>query len=591
MEAERYFKMLKKLNYIFDRKQKRRIALLLFIILIGTGLELVGVTAILPFINIVMKPWNIESMKYWGTIYSFLGMKSPAQFIIVFAIALIIIYIVKNIYIAVMYELQYRFVYNNQRRLATRILGAYMREPYLFHLEHNSAELMRNVNTDTDMLFKAVFGTLQFLTETCVCIVLVIYLLFLDKTITVGVALLVMIFGLVFFKIYKKKLAITAQESRIYQSGMTKWLQQSFGGVKEIKVMGREEYFLGQYDQNYRGYADNMHVYMFMQVLPRPIMEALCVSALLSVVALKLANGVDSQYFVSTLSVFAIAAFRLLPSFNRITGNLSIIMFNKVSVDAVYHDLKEIDEIVSAHEEQTEDRKELRLKEAIRIKHLMFRYPNVEQYVLNDVSLDIPKNKSIAFIGPSGAGKTTLADIILGVLTPESGSVMADGVDIFKNLELWHKTIGYIPQVIYLMDDTIRNNIVFGIPENEIDENRIISVLREAQLETFVMSLESGLDTIIGERGVRLSGGQRQRIGIARALYTNPEVLVLDEATSALDNDTEKAVMEAIDHLANSKTLIIIAHRLTTIQNCDLVYEIKNNQIEAKTRQGDGIWK
>ena len=583
--------MIEKLNYIFDKKQKSRIVLLLIIILIGTGLELVGVTAILPFINIVMYPGTIELMRYWGTIYRFLHMESPTQFIILFAIALIIIYIIKNIYISIMYELQYRFVYNNQRRLATRILGSYMREPYSFHLEHNSAELMRNVNTDTDMLFKAVFGTLQFLTETCVCFVLVVYLLFLDKTITIGVTLFVMVFGFIFYKIYKKKLEITAQESRVYQSGMTKWLQQSFGGVKEIKVMGREEYFLGQYDWNYRGYADSMHIYMFMQVLPRPIMEALCVSALLSVVALKLANGVDSQYFVSTLSVFAIAAFRLLPSFNRITGNLSIIMFNKVSVDAVYHDLKEIEEIVSTHEEQTEDRKELQLREVIKIRHLMFRYPNVEQYVLNDVSLDIPKNKSIAFIGPSGAGKTTLADIILGVLTPESGSVVADEVDIFKNLELWHKTIGYIPQVIYLMDDTIRNNIVFGTLENEIDENRIISVLKEAQLEEFVMSLEGGLDTVIGERGVRLSGGQRQRIGIARALYTNPEVLVLDEATSALDNDTEKAVMEAIDQLSNSKTLIIIAHRLTTIQNCDLVYEIKNNQVEQKTRQGDGTWK
>lgn len=575
--------MLKKINFIFTKSQKKRLVLLLIIILIGTLLELLGVTAILPFMNIILNPNSIFSNKYWNAIYEFCRFETPSQFIMLFSVALIVIYVVKNLYISMMYNLQYRFVYNNQKRLASRMLDAYMKQPYLFHLSHNSAELMRNVNSDTTMFFQAVLGTIQLVTEICVCLVLVVFLMFTDKTITIGVAGFLSVFVLVFFKVFKKNLADTAERSRQYYAGMTKWLQQSFGGMKEIKVMSREHYFLENYVDNYSEYAEAQRQYMFMQIIPRPIMEAMCVSGLLLVVSFKLSLGVNSTYFISTLSVFAVAAFRMLPSFNRITNNLSIIMFNKVSVDAVYHDLKEIESIKSNQKEWTGTKEGMRLSKELCIKDLTFAYPGSDNDVLNKVSLNIPKNKAVAFIGPSGAGKTTLADIVLGVLKPNSGSVTVDGMDIFENLDAWHQTLGYIPQVIYLMDDTIRNNIAFGLPENEIDEKRIHNALKEAQLEEFVASLPEGVETVIGERGVRLSGGQRQRIGIARALYTNPDILVLDEATSALDNDTETAVMEAIDSLAGNKTLIIIAHRLTTIKNCELIFEVRDGNVTQKT--------
>lgn len=574
--------MLKKISYVFTKKQKTRIALLFIIILIGTFLELIGVAAILPFMNIVLAPGTIDQMKYWGTLYRLLEMKSPNQFIMLFAIALIVIYIIKNIYISLMYNLQYRFIFNNQRRLSSRLLDSYMSQPYLFHLSHNSADLIRNVNGDVGMFFQTILGILQLTTEVCVCFVLFIFLLFTDKTITIGVAVFLIGFVFFFFKGFKKKLAQNAEYSRIHMSGITKGLMQSFGGIKEIKVFGREKYFHDSYDASYRGYAESQRKYMFLQIVPRPVMEAMCVTGLLSVISLKLYMGVQSTYFISTLSAFAVAAFRMLPSFNRITNNMSIIMFNRVAVDSIHHDLKEIEEITASEKARSEDYEQINLKEAIRVQDLCFHYPNVDENVLSHINIEIPKNKAVAFIGPSGAGKTTLADIILGVLEPQEGHVYADNINIFRNLNAWHKNLGYIPQVIYLMDDTIRNNIAFGTPEGEIDNDRIREAIREAQLEQFVESLEDGEETIVGERGVRLSGGQRQRIGIARALYSNPEVLVLDEATSALDNDTESAVMEAIDHLAGSKTMIIIAHRLTTIKNCEIIYEVKDGTVTRK---------
>lgn len=572
----------KKINYIFSKSQKRKLVILFVAILIGTFLELLGVTAILPFMNIIMSQDSIESMKYWGDLYRFLGMESPNQFIMLFAIALIIIYIVKNIYIALMYDWQYRFTYDNQKELSTRMLRAYMQQPYLFHLSHNSAELMRNVGLDVDMFFRAVKAVLQLLTEGCVCLVLVIYLMYVDKSITIGVAVFLSIFIVVFFKGFKKMLARTAEECRHYTEGTTKWLQQSFGGMKEIKVLSRENFFIDQYDHDYHGYAETQRKYLFLQIVPRPIMEAMCVSGLLLVVAIKLYIGVKGTYFISALSVFAIAAFRMLPSFTRITNNMSVLMFNKVAVDSVYHDLKEVEQLTKEARVKQENHENLKLTNSIEIKDVSFCYPNIENDVLNHINLTIPKNKSVAFIGPSGAGKTTLADIILGVLEPQQGNILVDGIDVYKNLDAWHRNLGYIPQTIYLTDDTIRNNIAFGIPEEEIDDTRIKEAIKEAQLEKFVNELPEGMNTLIGERGVRLSGGQRQRIGIARALYTNPEVLILDEATSALDNDTESAVMEAIDNLSGHKTLIIIAHRLTTIKNCQIVYEVKDGQVVQK---------
>ena len=574
--------MIKQFRYIFNRKQKAGLLLLLIAIIVGTFLELAGVTAIMPFIDVVMNPETIDRKWYLKIPYESLNFQNTTVFIIFVAVVLIAVYILKNVYLCFMYYAQYRFTYDNRRKVATRMLNAYLKQPYSYHRIHPSSELMRNISTDTERMFDCVLSILQLFTEGCVCVVLVIYLFIMDKSITIGVGAILALFLLTFYRGFKKYLNHVGNENRKYAARITQWLQQSFGGIKEAKILEREDYFLNQFDYNYKKSASYDRKYRFLQVAPRPIMEMVFVAAILAVIIVKLLNGTQSAYFVSTLSVFAIAAFRLMPSINRITNYMSVLMFTKGSVEKVYHDLQEVEQLEKNKPAETAD-VSLELKKEIQIRNLSFRYPDASENVLENISFTIPKNRSIAFIGPSGAGKTTLADIILGVLEPTEGKICVDGIDIQNCMSAWHKNIGYIPQSIYLMDASIRENVTFGIPEEQIDETCLRRALEEAQMKEFVDSLPEGLDTVIGESGVRLSGGQRQRIGIARALYNDPDVLVLDEATSALDNETEKAVMDAIDRLAGNKTLIIIAHRLTTITNCDVIYEVKDRQIKRVT--------
>ena len=574
--------MIKQFRYIFNRKQKAGLLLLLIAIIVGTFLELAGVTAIMPFIDVVMNPETIDRKWYLKIPYESLNFQNTTVFIIFVAVVLIAVYILKNVYLCFMYYAQYRFTYDNRRKVATRMLNAYLKQPYSYHRIHPSSELMRNISTDMERMFDCVLSILQLFTEGCVCVVLVVYLFIMDKSITIGVGAILSLFLLVFYRGFKKYLNHVGNENRKYAARITQWLQQSFGGIKEAKILEREDYFLNQFDYNYKKSASYDRKYRFLQVAPRPIMEMVFVAAILAVIIIKLLNGTQSAYFVSTLSVFAIAAFRLMPSMNRITNYMSVLMFTKGSVEKVYHDLQEVERLEKNKPVETAD-VSLELKKEIQIRNLSFRYPDASENVLENISFTIPKNRSIAFIGPSGAGKTTLADIILGVLEPTAGQICVDGIDIQNCMSAWHKNIGYIPQSIYLMDASIRENVAFGIPEEQIDETCLRRALEEAQLKEFVDSLPEGLDTVIGESGVRLSGGQRQRIGIARALYNDPDVLVLDEATSALDNETEKAVMDAIDRLAGNKTLIIIAHRLTTITNCDVIYEVKDRQIKRVT--------
>ncbi|MCI9545811.1 MAG: ABC transporter ATP-binding protein [Lachnospiraceae bacterium] len=569
--------LMHKINYIFNKKQKIRLVQLTVIIVIGAFFELLGVSAILPFINVVLEPESIKTTSYLNFLYNLLGFHSVNDFMIFLGICLIVVYIIKNIYVAIMYDAQYRFTYRNQCRISSRLLKSYLQESYLFHVEHNSAELLRNVNTDVAVFFQVVLGMLQLFTEVSVCLILIIFLLFMDVWITVGVSVLLGIFAMGFMKLFRARLREMGLQSRNYQAEMNKWMLQAMGGIKEIKVMNREEFFGDKYEKAYYLYAESQRKYSLLGILPRPVLEMFCVTGLLIVVVIRLLFGVELDNFIPTLSVFAIAAFRMLPSFNRITNNMNTVMFNRTAVERIYLDLTQAEQYVSKKE--SKGNMEIGFQQDISVENLVFKYPKVDNPVLNKISLKIPKNVSIAFIGPSGAGKTTLADLILGILEPESGKILVDGEDIQFGMSSWHKKLGYIPQSIYIMDDTLRNNVAFGIPEEDIDDVKVWKALEEAQMKEFVELLENGLDTNIGEGGMRLSGGQRQRIGIARVLYNDPQVIILDEATSALDTETESAVMEAIESFNGNKTMVIIAHRLSTVRNCDIVYKVDNHKV------------
>ncbi len=578
----------KKIAYVFDRKQKAKALWLFIVIVIGAFVELVGVSAVLPFINAVLDPDALMKNPYIRLYYDMLHLNGTDQLIIAIGISIIAIYILKNIYVYVMHAMQYRFTYDNQRILSYRMMQCYINQPYVFHLNHNSAELSRNINEDVTAFFESILAGLQFASEGGVCLALLLFLGFQDLAITIGTLVLIGLFGLLFTKVFRKRLRRAGRKSRDRQSDTRQTVFESLRSVKEIKVLNREQVFLNTYDRQYKDYAESNRKFKLYSMIPKPVMETVVISGLLVIICVRVALGSDVSTFIPTMSIFAVAAFRMLPSANRIAEYVSRIMFSKPAIDSIYHDLLAIEELIghrlsaspqTKNSDEEDQGNEFVFHEKIEVKNLSFRYPAMAHDVLQDVNLEIPKNKSVAFVGPSGQGKTTMADVILGLLTPQQGAVYVDGKNIQENLSAWHRKLGYIPQTIALLDASIRENILFGIPAERVSEERLYNAIKEAQLADFVDTLEKGLDTVIGEGGVRLSGGQRQRIGIARALYHNPDFLVLDEATSALDNETEAAVMEAIDYLAGSKTLLIIAHRLSTIANCDIVYKVDQGKV------------
>lgn len=575
--------LFRKINYIFNKKQKIKLIILLLLILVASVLELIGVSAILPLVDVAMNPEIISENKYYVLIAETFRLRNINDFILFFSLSLIILYIVKNTYLILYRNYQYTFTYDTNRLLSLKLMNSYLRQDYLFHVSHNVAELQRNISSDVTQFMSTVAATINVIVEVLTCIMLTALLLLTDFMTTVLVVGMLGVAMAFFWKISKtlqERYGVATHEAKVE---MNKWLLQSFGGIKEIKVMNREDYFLQQYDSAYQNHIVSHKKHSIVSMMPKHVTETIIICSILLTFSIRVLQGADVKEFVSTLSVFAVAAMRMLPSFNRITEHIGVIAFGKAYVDSVFNDLLEIERIEDKGLQQKGELDKLPLHDKIQIKDLVFEYPNTNKKIFSQASLTINKNESIAFVGSSGAGKTTLADIIIGVLEPNEGHVYVDNYDVFKNLNAWHKSIGYIPQVIYLMDDTIRANVVFGIPEAEIDDERVWKALKRAELEDFVRELPEGIYTTVGDRGVRLSGGQRQRLGIARALYEEPDVLILDEATSALDNETEAAIIESIDSLHGQTTLIIIAHRLTTIQNCDKVYEVKDGQIVLKS--------
>ena len=572
-------KVFKEIWYVFNRKQKVQFVELMILILIGTSLETLGVAAIVPFINAIMSPEKMLQNEYVKMVYDFFHLTKVEHFIILLALALILVYVLKNAFLCIMYLIQFKFVHNNQVKLSNRLMLCYLNQPYAYHLQHNSAGLQTKVNADVENFFTTVLQLINVLTDGCVCLALFAVLFITDKSITMGVAGLVVVFILTFYRWFKAKMEKMGIQRRIYAKKSIQALHQAFGGIKEIKVLGEENFFAKQFNHNHSKMVDAKRQVNTFSMMPKPIMETLCIAGLMIVVSIKIYRGVDMEYFVSTLSVFALAVIRILPSSSRLSSNLSNLVYGKASVDAIYDDIKEI-EVLELNTDSAGKRitEQICFEKEFAVKDVCFAYENSDRNVLDGASLVLPKNKMVAFVGASGAGKTTLADIILGILQIQSGDMLVDGVSVKDNMPAWQKKLGYIPQTIYIIDDTIRRNVAFASKDEDIDDAMVWKALEDAQLKEFVEGLEDGLDTVIGERGSRISGGQRQRIGIARALYRDPDVLVLDEATSALDNETEKAIMDSIEALSGKKTMLIIAHRLTTIQNCDYVYRIENGK-------------
>ncbi len=579
--------MIKKLNYIFTKKEKVRLTGVFLLILIGSFMELLGVSVFLPFIQVLMEPERVQSEVSLRRVYEMFHFQSTDQFLIALGGMICIVYILKNSYLTIMQNAMLKFSYTTRMQLATKLLSTYMAEPYTFHLNRNISELQRSLQYDTGQFMQLINASLQVLAEIAVVICLGVYLFYTSPTISIVILGLVVVCVGFFTLLSRKYSRRIGKQNEAYNAQLYQWINQSLGGIKEVKVLNREAFFVDSYKDVYKKLIKGAKNNEMLATIPKYILETVCIVGMIIAVIAKLLWGRrDLTAFVVQMSAFAVASFRLLPSVGKINAYVNSIMYCRPALDLIYDDLKAIEDFVPEEQEEVKDKAETwHLKEKIELQNISYTYDDADKEVLSNIELTIHKGETIALIGSSGAGKTTLADVFLGLLIPQKGHILVDGKNIYDHMDSWHHMLGYIPQSIYLSDDTIRNNVAFGIREEEIDNAAVEEALKKAQLYDFVQTLDKGMDTFVGDRGVRLSGGQRQRIGIARALYYDPEILVLDEATSALDNETETAVMEAIESLKGLKTMVIIAHRLTTIRNADQIYEVTEGQAVLRRKE------
>lgn len=570
-----------KFNKVLNAKQKSRVGILIILILIGAILETLGVSMIYPLVEAVMMPESFQNNRLIVWIGGILGMGSTEEYVSMMLWALIFVFLFKCVYLIFLNYVQYSFIMNSQYRISRDLLKVYLNKPYEFYLNASTADVLRTVYADSTGIFSLLLQCMQLVTELMIALFLGVYLILIDPMMTIVVGALLVGLTLLSVGLLKPRIGRIGEESRQQQSKMYKNIIQAINSAKDVKVYGKEDAFLEFYKKYGKRYYNLSRDNQVLGSIPKLTIEAVAISGVLLYMAVMIHMGESISNMVPMLSAFAVAAIRLLPSASRINTYLSNIAYYKPTLDYVYDNVelpKNVDEKTA--EKYTEVcHQKMSFQDKLELKNIFYKYPNTDRYILENAQMVVPVGKSVGIMGPSGSGKTTAVDIVLGLLQLENGSILCDGRNIFEDYPAWLANIGYIPQTINMIDDTIRANIAFGIDEERIDDKRIWEVLEEAQLADFVRSLPEGVNTVIGERGVRISGGQRQRIGIARALYHNPDILVLDEATSALDNDTEAAIMEAIESFHGKKTMLIIAHRLKTIENCDIIYKVENGKI------------
>lgn len=575
----------KKLNYILDKKQKINIVVLAVMIFIGGILETLSISAMLPVVWVIIDAESVQNNKYCQWIMQLLHIQNMQGFIIMLLVSLMIMYVLKNAYLLLLTSEQNRFISVNRNRLISQVLREFLNRPYEFYLDADIPTVFRLTDSDIPNVFGILMAIISLASEVVVFVLICGVLIATDWKLVMVLIFISGIVTLVLFKVLKPKLNSLGMTNQAIQSRIAKWRIQAIYGIKDVKVLHREAFFADNYESNGKIGAKLNQKYAIINALPRILIETIFMVSILGYLVVCVALGDDMTQMLPTLTAFGLAAVRLLPCVNRINTYLTDISYFRPCLDYVYENMN-INEI-SKKTNQTllpvDETKTMELRNRIELKDIVYAYPNTDTLIFNHADMEIPYGKSIGIMGPSGAGKSTIVDILLGLLKVHEGQILCDGDNVFENYPAWLAQIGYIPQSIYLVDEPIRNNIAFGIADDEIDDNRIWQVLEEAQLKEFIQTLPEGLDTAIGDRGVRLSGGQRQRLGIARALYHNPEILVFDEATSALDNETEAAVMEAINSFHGKKTMVIIAHRLNTIEKCDMIYKVEGGKITQTT--------
>lgn len=580
-----FFSMFGKLVQILNRKQRRDGIILFFLLMIVSMLEMLGVGVIVPFIITMLEPEKIMTNQYIVPIIDLFQITDYRQFMYVVSGGIIVIYVAKNVFILYVNYYQSRYRNRLEKDLNVKMLSSYMKRPYTFFLQTNSAEIIRGVNSDIANVASVVDGYSSILAEGLTCLVIGVFLIYMNPFMALSLLAVAGITAVGIIMGFKEVTGRCGVRTREAFAEKFKNMNQAVDGIKEISVAHRKLYFIQKFADSAQMAADNNTTYLCISKAPNRLIETVFIASLLLVVTVSYGAAGNNLEFVTALGAIGIAAVRILPSVSTLTNAMNGLVYMRPSLEAAYDNLMEAEKYQQMTENVEADVPEkIRFCTKIEMNQVTWRYQDNLPLVLESLNLEICKGESVALIGESGSGKSTLADILLGLLKPERGTVTVDDTDIFSIQSSWSKMIGYVPQMVFLIDDTIRRNIAFGIPEQEIEDKKVWHALEQAQMRSVVENMEGGLDAIVGERGIKLSGGQRQRIAIARALYHDPDILILDEATSALDTDTESAVMEAIDALQGRKTLIIIAHRLSTIQNCDKIYEIRDKKAFRKSK-------
>ncbi len=577
--------LFKKINYIFDKKQRRYLGILGIMILIGGIFETLGVSMMVPVVTVILDPESLhramDKVPALGSLATGLGLDTDKKQICAILALLIIIYIVKNAYLLFLTYQQNTFIARTRNNMISRVMREFLNRPYEDYLGADIPTVFRITDSDIPHMFSLMLALLGLATELVVSTFLGLYLVYTNYKMALLIIVVLAGMTLLSTKLIKPKMNDIGKKNQSIQSRIAKWRIQAIYGLKDVKVLNRQDFFIRNYYESGKIGAETARDYTVLNNTPRLMIETVFMAAVFGFIMIYVSRGGDTNLLITQLAAFGVAAVRLMPSANRINTYITEIAYEEPSLDFVYNNLTDsmkTDKKMAA-ERMAIAGPPLELNDKIELKDITFAYPDSDVNIFTKANMIVPKGKSVGIMGASGAGKSTIVDVLLGLLHASEGEILCDGRNIFSNYESWLAQVGYIPQSIYLIDESIRDNIAFGIDADEISDDRIWEVCEEAQIAEFIRTLPEGLDTKIGDRGVRLSGGQRQRIGIARALYHNPEILVFDEATSALDNETEAAVMEAVNSFHGKKTMVIIAHRLNTIEKCDLIYEVKDQKI------------
>ena len=578
-------KVLRKLNVILDSKQKSRMKLFVVMMIIGAVLETMSISLVLPIATVLTNTESVNGDGLVGILYRLLGCENVQQFAMLMLIGILLAFVVKNAFLFIQTKMQLDFVYNNQFETSRKMMINFMKRPYEYYLNAETAVIQRNITSDVNNMYAMVLSILQLMSEFVIFAFLGTFLIIQDAVMFMVIGGLLILVLLVIKVVLKPVMIRAGQENQDYYAGLFKWINQAVTGIKEIKIANKESYFISEYAKCGDGYVQAVKKYSLYNTAPKLLIETICIAGFVVYMLIAFAMGRDTESIIVSISAFAVADIKLLPSANKINNQLTNIAYFEPffygASDNLLADISDKTIVYDAGAYTGEETiTKLPISNKILLQDVTYKYPNTDKYIFDHMDMEIPIGQAIGIVGTSGSGKTTVVDILLGLLDMEGGMITADGADVNTkaNYPRWLGNVGYIPQTIFMLDSDIRHNVAFGVPDALIDDDKVWRALKEAQLDEFVRSLPKGLNTEIGERGIRLSGGQRQRIGIARALFDDPEVLILDEATSALDNDTEAAIMESINSLHGKKTLVIIAHRLQTIEKCDMVYRVESGK-------------